>query len=217
MQPFSSNVACDMLLHKNMGRRFFMAAEPIRDKKVIKQLVDFYLDLKQWRNYVLIVLGLNTALRISDLLALRWGDVYDVERKRFRKHLTLTEGKTKKTKTVALNKAAITALQLFFPHRRAFAGSDGGFIFANNRANAAPIGRTQAHRIIKKAAQSIRVVNRISCHSLRKTFGYHAWKSGAAVSVIMDIFNHSSYEITRRYLGIAQDDRDKVYMGIVLL
>jgi integrase len=89
-----------------------------------------------------------------------------------------------------------------------------GFLFAGNRKGKLPIGRTQAWRIIKKAAAETGMSAHISCHSLRKTFGYHAWKSKAPVAVIMDIFNHSSFAITRRYLGVAQDDRDTVYKNI---
>jgi site-specific recombinase XerD len=74
------------------------------------------------------------------------------------------------------------------------------------------ISRVQAYRIIRGAGCAVGLVERVSCHSLRKTFGYHAWKSGVSPVVIMDIYNHSSFDVTRRYLGVCKDDRDAVYM-----
>ncbi|MCL2589248.1 MAG: tyrosine-type recombinase/integrase, partial [Oscillospiraceae bacterium] len=95
-----------------------------------------------------------------------------------------------------------------------FALRQGAHIFSNNRKDRAPISRVQAWRIIKAAAEAIRAAGRIACHSLRKTFGYFAWKSGVLPVMLMDIYNHSSFEITRRYLGVAQEDRDQVYLGL---
>ncbi|MCL2603529.1 MAG: tyrosine-type recombinase/integrase [Defluviitaleaceae bacterium] len=187
-----------------------MTAEPIRDMKALKEFAEHYLKRGQLRNHTLIVMGLNTALRISDLLSLKWEDLYDFERNVFREHFTLVEGKTRKTKTIALNKAALSALSTYFPHR------NGAFIFPNNRASADPINRTQAHRIIKTAARNNRAAIHVSCHSLRKTFGYHAWKAGVTVVLLMDIYNHSDYNITRKYLGISQDELDAVYKEVVL-
>ena len=56
----------------------------------------------------------------------------------------------------------------------------------------------------------------VSCHSLRKTFGYHAWKQGVPPVMLMKIFNHSSYQITIRYLCIEQDEKDEVFRNIAL-
>lgn len=186
------------------------AADPIRDKKKLKQMAGYYLRRGQLRNHALIIMGVHTALRVSDLLRLTWPDVYDFEAGQFRTHIFITEKKTGKQKTIALNRQAIAALRLYFPHRR------GIFLFANNRKNPAAISRIQAYRIIRAAAVAVGVQGIISCHSLRKTFGYHAWKNGVSAVVIMDIYNHSSYEITRRYLGVSQDDRDRVYLKMAL-
>lgn len=188
-----------------------MTTDPIRDKKQLKALADYWFKRCNFRNYALIVLGVYTALRISDLRNLRWDDVYDDDSGSFRSHVTITEAKTGKQKKIALNGKAIHALRLCFQGRR------GDFVFVNNRKDAAPISRIHAWRIVKAAAQATQATGRIACHSLRKTFGYHAWKSGVLPVMLMDIYNHSSFDVTRRYLGIAQEDRDKVYLGIALI
>ncbi len=51
---------------------------------------------------------------------------------------------------------------------------------------------------------------------MRKTFGYHAWKTGGQPALIMDIYNHSNIEITKRYLSIDQDERDNLFNKINL-
>lgn len=183
--------------------------EPIRDKEQFKALANYFLERGQIRNYVMIVMGTYTALRISDLLRLQWEDVYSTERDFVRSHISITEHKTGKTKTIALNERVIAALTLFYPHR------DGEYIFSNRRGGA--ISRVQAWRIIKDAATELGIDGTISCHSLRKTWGYHAWTSGSVSPVIiMDVYNHSSYNVTKRYLGVAQDDLDKAYLEMEL-
>ncbi|MCL2564058.1 MAG: tyrosine-type recombinase/integrase [Oscillospiraceae bacterium] len=188
-----------------------MSTDPIRDKKQLRELAGYWLKQRNFRNYALIVLGVYTALRIGDLLRITWDDVYDFEAGEFRSHFTIIERKTGKQKRIALNKKAIHALHLCFASRR------DKFVFSNNRKHSAPISRIQAWRIIKAAAVAVKAPGCIACHSLRKTFGYFAWKSGVLPVMLMDIYNHSSFEITRRYLGIAQEDRDEVYLGMALI
>lgn len=188
------------------------ATEPIRDKKQFKALTEHFLRKGQLRNYAMVIMGAYTVLRISDLLRLKWTDVYDKERQEFRAHVTITEHKTGKVKTIALNKHVLNALRLYFPHRR------GEFIFASNRKNGKAISRVQAWRIIYGAVISVGIAGKIACHSLRKTWGYHAWTSGAVSPVvIMHIYNHSDFTVTKRYLGVEQDDLDKAYLGLELL
>jgi integrase len=187
-----------------------MTTEPIRDKKQLKELAGYWLKRGNLRNYVLIVLGVCTALRIGDLLRLTWNDVYDEESGTFHSHITLTEKKTGKQKTVALNKQAFSALRMYLPHRR------GPYVFVSNREDAEAISRIQAWRIVRTAAEATGAAGCIACHSLRKTAGYHAWKAGASPVVLMDIYNHSSYDVKRRYLGVSQDDKDKVYLSMAL-
>ena len=199
------------------------ATEPIRDKNQLKELAGYWLMRGNVRNYTLIVLGACTALRIGDLLRLKWEDVFDNNREAFYSHITLSEGKTGKQKAIAIHSFAIQALSLL--HKSSNGGNSNGavkngstnsYIFESTRTPGKPIGRVQAWRVIHEAAGALDTSNNISCHSLRKTFGYHAWMSGINPVLIMDIYNHSSYEITKRYLGVAQDDRDRVYLNLAL-
>jgi integrase len=180
--------------------------EPIRDKKHVRELAGYYLKRGELRNYVLIVMSLHTALRISDLLSLNWSDVYDFDLKQVKKRFSIVEKKTKKPKIIALNKNAVASLRILAKHIKF---SRDSALFESRKTGRA-LGRIQAYRIIRSAADALEL-GRVSCHSLRKTFGYHAWKSGAAPAVIMAIYAHSSFAVTQRYLGIEQDDKDEIY------
>ena len=190
-----------------------MTTEPIRDKKQAAALARYYQDRGQFRNYALIIIGMYTALRISDILRLTWDDVYDFERKRVRSAIDITEKKTKKAKSLALNREVIAALCLMLQWVPA---KPGGALFMSRKTGRA-IGRVQAYRIIRCAAEALELPDRVSCHSLRKTFGYFAWKRGVSPAVIMEIYNHSDFAVTRRYLGVTQDDKNEVYLGLRLL
>ncbi len=188
--------------------------QPMRNKNDLNNFKNFYkVNKPNIRNYTLITLGLNSALRISDLLNLKWKDVYDDETSVFFKHLDLVEMKTGKHQTIRLNKNATTALSEFRESTN-YHNFDDYIFFGRDRS--IPLSRSQAYRIIKYAADSLSLDKHISCHSLRKTFGYFAWKNGTSPIVIMSIFNHSSFSVTMRYLGIEQDDKDDAFLNLNL-
>lgn len=193
-------------------------AQPIKKTKDLEKLKSYYKEIEpNPRNYLLIILGLNTALRISDILKLQWKSVYDFDAKAYKAHIEITEQKTGKNSQIYINKQIIDVLTDYRQHLKNKNGNfdSGQFLFCHSNKNV-PINRTQAFRIIKKAAVYYNIPGVICCHSLRKTFGYHAWKQGVQPALLVSIFNHSSYEITKRYLGIEQDDRDKIFKKIQL-
>lgn len=194
------------------------AAEPIKKTNDLIKLKNYYKEIHpNPRNELLIILGLNTALRISDILALRWQEVYDFEQKEYRNHINIVEQKTGKTTQIYMNRNVLEALN----HYRSYLKQNkrviekGDYLFTHSNKNV-PISRTQAFRIIKNAVDYYKISGVISCHSLRKTFGYHAWKQGASPVVLVNVFNHSSYQVTKRYLGIEQEDKDKIFQKIRL-
>lgn len=188
--------------------------QPLKTANEIQKLKDYFKKRGVTRDYVLVLLGLNTALRISDILNLRWKDIYDFKNKNFYSHLQVYEQKTGKLNQVYINLAVLEALnELLLEQDELYPDK---VLFKSRKGKNTPLSRYQAYNIIKTAGQELGFGKNFSCHSLRKTFGYHAWKQGASPIIIMSIFNHSSFDITKRYLSIEQDDKDMLYSHIKL-
>ena len=150
--------------------------QPIKKADDVQRFKEYYLEKKQIRNYTMVTLALNTSLRISDLLHLKWIDVYNFKANKYREHIDLVEQKTGKKNSIALNSEATKALELL--RRTLDTFYQEAYIFKSRIGDNQPIGRICAFRIIKKAVNDLNLEGVISCHSLRKTFGYHAWKKG---------------------------------------
>ncbi len=188
--------------------------QPIKSKEELKTFMEYYNSVHPVpRNYALVIFGLHTALRISDILNLQWKDVFDFPLQIFQTHLNILEKKTGKQKSVALNSHVTEALKNYKETRNP---QPFDYIFSKNTTPAVPLCRSQAFRIIRDAARNSLHIEHISCHSLRKTFGYHAWQQGVPPVLLMEIYNHSSYQITKKYLGIDQDEKDYVYLKLIL-
>lgn len=189
--------------------------QPIRRIEEIQNLKEYFLNKGEVRNYVLITMGINTALRISDLLELCWKDVWNYATNCFKQRLIIEEKKTKKQQIIYLNAACINALRLLREHAENHVDAEQ-YLFQSRVGKNQHIGRNRAYSLIKHAWIELGYEGNISCHSLRKTFGYHAWQNGVSPAIIMTIYNHSSMEITKRYLAIEQDDKDLVFSKLVL-
>lgn len=90
------------------------------------------------------------------------------------------------------------------------------YVFKSRNGSNRPISRNRAYCILKNAALLLNLGDDFSCHSMRKTFGYQAWKTGVQPALLMSIYNHSSFNITKKYLSIDQDDKDDVYLKVML-
>jgi integrase len=191
--------------------------QPIRNTENLNSFKNYYMrEEYNMRNYCLIKVGLNTALRINDVLHLKYDDVFDG--KNVRNHITVRERKTDKSNTIFLNREVKESLKLY---RKELVKTDmyksgNPYLFPSPKKKGAPLSRFQAYRIIRTAAKASGESEHVSCHSLRKTFGYQAWKKEKDPMVIMLIYNHSSLNITKRYLCIEQDDKDEVYRSVAI-
>lgn len=153
------------------------------------------------RDQLLFIVGINTALRVSDLLALTVGQV------RGRETLTITERKTGKRKRFRLNSAVKAAVKELVP-----AGAVDDQPLFPSRKGGRPLGRVQAYNVLRAAADRAGVTTEVGCHSMRKTFAYFAYQGGTDLALLMRILNHGSQRETLRYIGQEQSDIDEVYV-----
>ncbi|PSL41283.1 phage integrase family protein [Salsuginibacillus halophilus] len=183
--------------------------EPIREPNKIEAMKRL-LRSTSLRNELLFVMGINTGMRIGDLLSLTMADVTSgrspaqrIERK---------EQKTGKQRSVVLNKSAHCSLKKYMKEERPdWRGHEP--LFMSRKGG--PITRQHAHYILKEAA-GYAGIEHIGTHSMRKTFGYFAYHAGHDITVIQALLNHSSQQETLRYIGVTQDNLDAVVQGLEL-
>ena len=168
--------------------------EPIRDIELIEK-VKKILANNGVRDLLLFSLGINTGLRISDILKLKVKDVKNKE------NVEIIEQKTGKRKRFPIH-AVKNLLNDFIQFK-----SDDEYLFISRQTNGKTpvITRQQAYNIINKACRKAGIIDRIGTHTLRKTFGYHHYKKEKNVAILQEIFNHSAPSITLKYIGINQD------------
>lgn len=183
--------------------------QPIRDKKALETMKKI-LRANNLRDYCLFVLGINSGLRISDLLTLQISDVCD-EKRKIKDRISIREKKTNKLKDFPLGETSRKALKEYLDR----IDNPGQALFAS-RKGSKPITRQQAYRILNDAARAIGIKEKIGTHSLRKTFGYHAFQAGVDITRIQKLLNHSSPSVTLAYIGITQDELDDVYLNLNL-
>lgn len=185
-----------------------ITTEPIRNTKDIEKLLT-YLKRKNERDYVLAVIQLNTARRVSDIRELKVSSFFHDDGKP-RKYVVLKERKTKKNQHIAINSAIKRALSAYVKNNHL---TNNDYLFPGKYGQEQPISNTQIHRIYQKAGRELKL-ECFNSHSLRKTWGHAAYKKTKDIALIMQIYGHTSASDTFRYIGIEQDRKDKAYQEL---
>lgn len=115
-----------------------------------------------------------------------------------------------KTKRFPLCNTLFEELELYTKNMR-----EGEYLFKSQKGKNKPITTTQAYRILKECSNKINIPE-VGTHTMRKTFGYFHYKQYRDVAILQQIFNHSSPNITLRYIGINQDEIDNSYRNFSL-
>jgi len=196
--------------HPRKGSKIQVA--PITSKRLIKRIKSDLADRP--RDLALFVVGINTALRASDLLVLK---TLQIQHLSVGDSLVVHERKTKKNRRITINQAVHKVLRVWLEQ------NDSEWLFPSQRKD--KVLSVQALNVlVKKWCEAAHIETGIKqngtnygSHTLRKTFGY--WQridASVPIHTLMKIFNHSSQAITLTYLGIQEQEIEDVYMGYQL-
>ena len=169
--------------------------EPIRELEKIEAIHnDLYKHSK--RDALLFSFGIYTGLRISDIAKFKVKDAA-------KNFYNIRENKTGKQKVYEFNRYLKKEIQEYIQNK-----DENEYLFKSRIGLNKPITRQRAYQILKSACSKQNIYN-VGTHTLRKTFGYHMYKKNKDVALLMEIFNHSSPDITLRYIGINQEIGNK--------
>ena len=166
----------------------------------------------EYKFLLLIATGCFVALRISDLLQLRWIDVLDQDQ------LVITEGKTRKVRRIAINPKLASVISRM--HSKMDIVDNNQYLFLN-RFGTKPINVQYVNRKLKEIAKKYKLnipLSGTSSHMFRKTLGRHVWAmnnySEKSLLLLGELFNHSSIKITKTYLAIKEQEIGDVYLNL---
>ena len=182
-----------------------MKVSPIinaKDIKCIKRLL-----INRPRDRLLFICGCNSGLRVQDLLALKIGDVKYTN---VGDRIVIREKKTGKENVFMINKEIKEALDDYL---KTIEAKDELFLFKSRKGSNAPLTTYAVTMYVQQWCDAINLHINAGAHTLRKTWCYHQRKTyGTSWEVIAKRLNHSSPSITRRYIGVKEEEVEEVLM-----
>lgn len=175
------------------------------------QAMKKYLKEHSERDYLLFVIGINTGLKITELLNIKFEDVLN-EDGTVKDFYSLPVKDEKFKQDIYLNTKVKEAL---LDYVQTFNAQRENYVFQSNKTKN-PITRQQAYRVIHRAAEAIGIPGKIGTNSMRKTFGFHAYKRGIAIALLQKHFHHATPSETLKYLGISKDEKFKTEIDVDL-
>lgn len=186
--------------------------EPIRGIKAISAIKEMLKDQYSYRDYAMFVIGINTNLRASDLLKLK---IHNVKNVKPMEQITLREQKTGKLRTITVNNVCYEAIQLLI-RELGNVPSDSYLFLSRKRCLDKPMHVSTCNAMVKRWCDEVGLEGNFGSHTLRKTWGYHQYKTyGVDLPRLMVCFNHSSELQTLTYLCITREDINRVYANTI--
>lgn len=173
---------------------------PITDRYKLDAMAD-YLYNKSLRDYIMFEIGINIGIRVTDFTQQKVQFYREACEKGFVEMVPKKTAKYNKKVVVPINKDLNKLIQEYIKDK-----DDTDWMFPS-RKKGYSITREQVYRILNEAAAAVGITDNIGCHSMRKTFGYWHYYYNHDIRLLMDIFNHSSEEVTLRYIGVSEEKK----------
>ncbi len=190
---------------------------PIKDVKKIRRVKRLMKKDGNYRDLLMFTLGINAGLRISDILNMKWKDLL-MKDGRIKDEVRVKEKKTGKTKIFPLNGAVKRAIEAYIENSKNI--EYNSYVFLSRKKSKEgkpqPISRVAAWQSINKYCKMAGIEQNVGTHTLRKTFGYHQYKNGTDIAMLQKMLNHSSPQVTLRYIGIEREKLNARYKAVEL-
>lgn len=164
------------------------------------------------RNKLYFCIGVFSGFRVSDLLELKWSDIFERDGKTYREQVGIIEQKTGKVKelytTAACREYIDEYVAMWQPDT-----TSSEYLFQNYKCG--KINRQTVDNFIKEAAKACGLKGNYSTHTVRKTYAYQYYivmqNEGDlfALAEVQDMLNHLNTQTTLRYLGIDKKRRNE--------
>ena len=190
--------------------------QPIRDTELLEKCFDIARehDRKRVKGEVcwelILLVGFNTSLRVSDFRRFRVSDL------RGRDHAIMRAKKTGKEARVLMSPRVRREINRLLAGRK-----PDEYIFQSKQKSSVthkhePITRQRVYQIINTVAKQAGIQDRIGCHTLRKTFGYHYYQQTGDIVSLQRILCHSFQRETLVYIGVVDANIDASLMKFAL-
>lgn len=180
-------------------------------KKDLTKIRNYFFRKEKFVILALINVGINVALRISDLGNLKFEDITKEWKVKIKEKKT---GKYKYIKLNAICKNNINQLKVIYNDRGIL---PTGYIFKSlnreylKKGIDKSLNTSSVSKYFVKARIDLKIPYAIGTHSLRKTWGYNVYRRTKDIAPIMKVLNHSSASQTLKYIGIDQEEIDSIY------
>ncbi len=184
-----------------------MKVQPITNPKDIRKIKKLLRDNP--RDNLLFTMGINTGLRVQDLLALRLDDVKTVA---VGDRIEIREKKTGKLNVLIINAEIHAALQLYLKSHTPTVQKE--YLFKSRKGYNYPITTYAVTHYVQNWCDEIKLKGNFGAHTLRKTWAYQQrTQFGISWEIIAKRLNHSNPAVTRRYLGVQAEEVEEALLN----